>query len=488
MSVQTPAGQTLETNATWPALRSDRNWSTWSLLTVAITFAAATWAFPVGGVIALFLPLDLGLAALASGTIIATVLVAVAAAPVASKYGVDTVMSTRAQLGHNGAYLTLAFLVISAIGWNTVLAILLGRSGAELLVRIGVIGDGGVDTARIVLTVAALLSVLMLLRGGTAVIKATGWIVAGFVFVLGTWILVVLIGEVGWDKIANARPVDAYPSQATNYMIGLDIGLAPQLSFLPYLGALARLVPGMRRATWPLIVGLAVPMVYLASIGLLAGLAVPDSVGDPSVFLPEIASTSTAVVLLLFTLITNIGTILVGTYVAVVGIGSVPVADRKLSWTTISALVLLPVLILSVFWPDQVYADVGTYMLYLGVAFAPLAGIMIIDFHVMRRQRISLDAIFKRDDARAYNFVAGFNPAGMLAMAAGVGTYLYLLNPVELTVRAPFKIISAGIPSALIAAVVYAVVTVLLVKPRGWGGYGESPTRTRDDLTPRSVA
>ncbi len=469
--------QDMQSHSTWPALPWNRTWTPLSLLAVCVSFAAATWAFPVGGVIALFLPADLGLAALIAGTVAASVMVAVAAGPVAAKYGIDTVMSTRAQLGRHGSYITMTLILLSAVGWNSILLILLGRSGAEILISIGLIGEDARYAARIVITIAAILFVVFILRGGASNIERVGKWIAGLVFVLGTWILVVMISEVGWDTIMAARPPDAYPKQSTNYMVGLDIGLAPQLSFLPYLGALARLVPGMRRATWPIIFGLATPMIYLAAIGLFAGLAVPNSVGDPSVFLVEVAGTPTAVALLIFTILTNVGTVAIGTYVAVVGIRAVPAVEHKLSWGRSALLVLLPVLILTAIWPDDIYDNVGKFMAFLGVAFAPLAGVMIADFHFLRRQRIDLAAIFDRDAARAYNYWHGFNPAGIAGLLAGSLTYLYLLDPYHLTVREPFSYISAGIPSSIVAAVVFLLVTRLVIR-RGLGGYGDPTERS----------
>lgn len=456
---------------TWPALPSQRIWTFWTLLFVAITFSAATWAFPVGGVIALFLPLDLGFGALAAGTIIASVMVAVAAGPISSKYGLDTVGATRPVLGRGGSYITLILVVMVSVGWNTVLAILLGRSAAQILLRLDIIGEGALRGSQIAFTVLALVACMFLLRGGAEYLRNLGKWTASLVLIFATWLLVVLIGEVGWSELVNAQPTEAYPKQSTNFMIGLDVGLAPQLSFLPFLGALARLVPGMRRATWPLILGLSIPMIYLASIGLLAGLAVPDSMGDPSTFLPAVASTTTIVVLLIFTCIANIATIWVGAYVASVGLNSIPAVERRLKWTPTVILVLTPVAVLSVLWPDQVYDKVGTYMLYLGVAFAPLAGLMITDFHMMRRQRINLAAIYDKDPSRAYHYIGGFNPAGIISMIVGVVCYLYLLDPYALTVREPFSLISAGIPTAIISSLVYAGITRFYNIPRGMGGY-----------------
>ena len=56
-------------------------------------------------------------------------------------------------------------------------------------------------------------------------------------------------------------------------------------------------------------------------------------------------------------------------------------------------------------------------------------------------------------------------------MAAGVGTYLYLLNPITYASRWPYEFLTASLPTAVVAGVVYAIVTLVVNKPAGKGGY-----------------
>jgi nucleobase:cation symporter-1, NCS1 family len=58
-------------------------------------------------------------------------------------------------------------------------------------------------------------------------------------------------------------------------------------------------------------------------------------------------------------------------------------------------------------------------------------------------------------------------------MAAGVGTYLYLLDPESYTVHEPFSWVGASLPTADVAALVHVVLTRLVVRPAGRGGYHE---------------
>jgi NCS1 family nucleobase:cation symporter-1 len=56
-------------------------------------------------------------------------------------------------------------------------------------------------------------------------------------------------------------------------------------------------------------------------------------------------------------------------------------------------------------------------------------------------------------------------------MAAGFGTYLYLLNPVSYASHSPYEFLTASLPTAVVAGIVYAVLTQVVNKPAGKGGY-----------------
>jgi NCS1 family nucleobase:cation symporter-1 len=69
-------------------------------------------------------------------------------------------------------------------------------------------------------------------------------------------------------------------------------------------------------------------------------------------------------------------------------------------------------------------------------------------------------------------------------MIAGVGTYLYLLNPQSYVIREPFSFIGASLPAAVAAALVYGLVTVLLVRRSGRGGYSSQGETSGQVSTP----
>lgn len=53
----------------------------------------------------------------------------------------------------------------------------------------------------------------------------------------------------------------------------------------------------------------------------------------------------------------------------------------------------------------------------------------------------------------------GANPAGIAGFAAGAATYIYLLDPVDYTTPAPYQYLSATLPAAFVAGLVFWLVT-----------------------------
>jgi NCS1 family nucleobase:cation symporter-1 len=83
-------------------------------------------------------------------------------------------------------------------------------------------------------------------------------------------------------------------------------------------------------------------------------------------------------------------------------------------------------------------------------------------------------SLFLRDKTSSYYYVGGFNPVGFAALAAGVVTYIYLLDPVTYVYRPPFQFLTASFPAAFVSGVVYLVGALLFLRPRGIGGYGRT--------------
>jgi nucleobase:cation symporter-1, NCS1 family len=214
--------------------------------------------------------------------------------------------------------------------------------------------------------------------------------------------------------------------------------------------------------------GMGLPVPVLSLVGLAGILAL--KVSDPAQWMTRLGGPLFGASALLFVLAANVGATTAGIYASTVGLKGVPCL-RRLSWNAALLASLAPVCVVGVFFAGWYFEHFGSFLAYLGVAFAPLVGVQVVDHFVLRGQRISIRGIYEKDPDGPYGYWFGVNPAALAALAAGVVTYLYLLDPLTYATREPFSWVGASLPAAAVAASVHVVLTVLVVRPAGRGGY-----------------
>jgi NCS1 family nucleobase:cation symporter-1 len=130
--------------------------------------------------------------------------------------------------------------------------------------------------------------------------------------------------------------------------------------------------------------------------------------------------------------------------------------------------------VITIFFTDFFFVKFGTFLAFIGVFFAPICGVQIVDYYIFRRQRVDIRGMFRGGPGTPYHFWGGINPVGFVSLAVGFAAYVYLLDPVSYVSHDPYEYVSASIPAAVVAAIIYAVFTRLLVLPARRGGYDEA--------------
>ena len=140
---------------------------------------------------------------------------------------------------------------------------------------------------------------------------------------------------------------------------------------------------------------------------------------------------------------------------------------------------VMPVALVGILIPELFFARFGAFLAFIGVGFAPLCGIQIADYYVLRRRHIDIRGIYDRSSSGAYAFWAGFNPVALIALGLGCAVYIYLLNPLSYESHGPYRFLTASLPAAFASGLLYVVLTRSFVVPAGRGGYG--PRAHTDD-------
>ena len=455
----------------WPVLPGERNWGAIGMFAVTISAGIAAWSYSIGGAVSWYLQAGLGTIAMISGALVGMYFVTVAAMPVSVKYGIDTIAACKPQYGSIGSAFGIIAQFASIVGWNCILIILFGRATANVLEAGGVISADWVYRVSVIVSLVTLAYVYYLVIGGADSIRNNSVWIAAAVTIAGLVVLVRLIQQYGWSDIAAAQPAYASGDLHLDYTLGFEILVATVLSWWPYMGGIMRMSKSVKQALLPSMICLGMITGVIGLIGLYAGLATGDP--DPSIAFVKVAGLWMGIIAVIFIGLANVGTAIVGVYATSIGLKQIPALQYRLTWKWTAAVVIAPVAFIAAFVPSWFMDNSLTYMYFLGLVFAPICGVQIVDYYFFRHQQIDMVSLYDYSAKGKYFYWGGFNPAGFIATAAGFFTYWYLLDPVTYVSHntTAFKWLSASIPSLIITGIVYAILTVILVKPLGKGGY-----------------
>jgi NCS1 family nucleobase:cation symporter-1 len=450
----------------WPLLPQERTWGPTRLTLTLATTAAATWCYLIGESVGNYLGFIKGGLALGAGCMIGMVLVLLAAGPTCVRFGIDSVASTKPQFGSRGWVVPAALQAVSIIGWNSLLIIFFAKSAVQLAVALGIL-DSSSRSAVLVpaLTVFACAIIFMALRRGATGVSVVSNILVAHVFI-GLWMLYLIVSR-RWPELMGAVPPNASPDRLWNYTTGIELGIGATLSWWPYIGAMIRMAPNGRTIVLPVMLGMAAPVPVLSLIGLAGSLVLKSS--DPTEWLRVVGGPAYAIVSLTFVTAANFGTTTAGIYASAIGLRNFATLQRR-TWTTLLLITIAPVALVGIFIPDLFFAKFGNFLALIAVAFAPLCGIQIVDYFVLRRGCIDIRAMYADAPGTPYYFWRGINPAAMVALAAGCLTYVALLNPLSYASAALYPCLTASLPSAAAAASVYLLGSQILMRA-GRGGY-----------------
>jgi nucleobase:cation symporter-1, NCS1 family len=466
----------------WPLLRPERRWGPWRLAITLATAAAATWCYLIGEYTGYYLSFARGGLALAAGSMIGMLLVLLAAGPTCIRFGIESVAASKPQFGSRGWILPAAMQLVSIIGWNSLLLIFFAKSTTQLLIVLGLL-PGGVGAAQVVpatTALACLLVFVVLQRGASGVARISNFLVAHVG--IGLWMLYLLVSQ-RWPELAAARPALAAADPLWNYTTGVEIGISAILSWWPYLGAMVRMAPNGRTIALPVMLGMGAPVPLLSLIGI-AGILVLK-VSDPSAWLRSIGGPVYAVIALLFVAAANLGTAIAGIYASAIGLRNFASAER-LPWSGVLLVTIAPVALVGLLVPELFFAKFGVFLAFIGVGFAPLCGIQIVDYYLLRRGAIDIRAIYDRRPGSPYHYWGGVNPAAVLSLLLGCGVYVALLNPLTYASAGPYRFLTASLPTAFVSAVAFWLLSRVLVLPAGRGGYRATPQATGSTHSPYS--
>lgn len=447
-----------------PVPLADRNWGGWLAAAVATTAGVASWSFVVGGFTAYYVDARQGTATMLAGALLGQLLVTLSQVPMVTKYGIETLGTTKPQLGVRGSIFGLIVQYATLIGWNLVLIIFLGRAAASVTASVGLISAEQTGVAAVAASLAGTAVVWLVLQRGTEGVKYTGAVVASGVLVLGLWMYWLLFSTFGLEVITAAEPIAPIEGgRLVNYTIGFELLLVSTLGWWAYMGAMFRMVNSAGKGVLPSMLSLGFGWAAAGLIGLYSALAVGEA--DPTVWILQVGGPVAGVVALGFVALANLGSSIVGANAAALGVGQFSPRTQRLSWNAKLSAAIGPMALILLLFPGAFYDNIGTFMAFIGIVIAPMIGVQLVDLYALRRlETMHVPSLYRHDERSQYWYRGGFNPAGIAALLCGSAVYVALLDPLTFVPNSwLFQYLTASLPAAVVGGLVYWVATVVLI-------------------------
>lgn len=451
-----------------PIPLEDRNWGGWAAAAVAATAGIASWSFVVGGFTSYYVGAREGTATMIAGALIGQLLVTISQVPAVTKFGIETLGSTKPQLGVKGSILALLVQYATLIGWNLVLTIFLGRAVASVLVAEGLIGEASSGTAAIISSLIGTLLIWLMLQKGSDGVKSVGVVVACCIMGLGAWMYWLLFQHFSLEDILAAAPIAPNEGgQLTNYTTAFELLIVSTLGWWAYMGAMFRMLNSAGKGTVPSMASLGFGWAAAGLIGLYSGLVAGEA--DPTVWILKVAGPTAGVFVLVFVALANLGSTLVGAHAAALGVGQFSPITQRLSWNAKVATALVPMSVVIVLFPGAFYDNVGTFMAFIGIVIAPMVGVQIADWYLLRRlNSLHVPSLYWHDKRSRYWYTSGFNLVGIVALLGGSLVYIALLDPVTFVPNNwLFQYTGATLPAAFSGGLIYWIGSTIFSKRSG---------------------
>ena len=458
-----------------PLLPHERIWGFWQHSWVNVGLAIATWAFLQGAAVAYYVGFIQAIATVIIGYGVSVLAVALAPCLPSVKYGIEQFVGLRSTFGEVGARLVMITMsTVLAAAWSAVLAIMFGHGLVVVANQVfGIELSQAGAAASLLALIAITVSALILARGPVSV-EAVCRVLAPLLLIILVGIIVIVFSQNTWGELAALAPLGGLSDDPhLSFVLAVELSIAGGFAWWPNLGNLARLTRTSRAAFWPNWLGVFGASVVAAVVGAVAALSL--QVEEPTQWFIPLVGIGVGVVALAVVCLANITAILSQGYASMVALkGGGGRFFRVAAWPWLIAAILVPAAVL-VFFPAAVYDNYGRFLSWGAIVLAPLCAVQIVDYFLLRRRQISVRDLFLPAAQSAYGYWKGVNYAAFAAVAAGALTYSLLLNPVSYEPSAVFRYTTASLPAFVVAGVVHYVLTSLVVRRRGLGGY---PTRT----------
>lgn len=433
LGVERPGGQRAEapvavSNTLSPVTSDEKNWGWFAIFNIWANDIQSLFGYSL--VASLFISYGVSgwtaFAALIAAGLIVMVLVNLSGAA-GERYGIPYPVLARASKGVQGAKLPAILRATVAVFWygvqvyfaSTALALLIysltGLTGGATF-----LGMTAVDWFSFVVVWA--FHIVIFWRG-------MGW-VETFLNIAGPFVYVVMIGLVIvlWKKsdgqlLSKAQTIFSNPNatawtEFSGFVAIIGTMIAYFAAVLLNFSDFSRYARDRRAMMLGNLAGLPFNMILFSALALLttAGAAVVygEAITNPTLIVEKTDSVILSVIAAITFFAATVGINLVANFIPAVN-GIANLSPSKISFRMAGLVTSGFALVIGGFWTSFISEfGISGFVNTLGATLAPVYGIMMADYYLLRKQRLERDDLYNFEGGR-YHYGNGWNDAAMIA-------------------------------------------------------------------------
>lgn len=456
-----------------PMLKSDRQYSFMDLFLSTSGFAIATWCYTQGAYVAQYLGFKQMLINIFCFNIIWVLLECI---PVlfAVRYGIDLWIWLRSVLGSKGVTVLSTVISLANFGWYAVAASLFASSMINLLDNFGIALNSAIWNP-ILGTLCVVLGTVIAL-GGPDVIKWTNRFLVTALLLVGAIIVGLCFTAVPLSDLMAVEPqLPEGMTKLQSFMISAEGNVAFAFSWSTQALVMPRLAKSERSGYWGTSLAYGVVAPFFVAAGGVMALAMFVRTGvyesDPTRMLATLCGSGFALLSLLLVAFANVGTQGTGSYVNCMIVKS---GMPKVSYKLLVVIAMVYVSALTI-W-GGVEAHFGAFISIAAFIQAPIIGMIIVDYLLVRKRKLSLKSAYFMEGHDAYQYTGGFNLVGIgCVIIACVVTIFCVYNPLTGEIKSNLFLITTGSGfDAIFGGLLYWIASMTPLK--------KYMLRDRDDL------
>jgi len=374
------------------------------------------------------------------GSIVGSILLALAG-KIGSDHSVPSIVSMRPAFGLHGSYLLTVLNIFQLIGWSTFEITILSKAA-------NIFSNGFIDFYIWSIVFGAVI-ILFCILGPLKIVKQwlskfAVWVVYGSTIVMLVSIILSTSGA-GSADIINSHSNASNTANAFDFSFfnSLDLVIAMPLSWLPLVADYNRFAKKSKNAFYGTFIGFSITNCLFYVIGFLLGIS------DIFAILVAIQTFFYGFFLLIL-IVDEVDNVFANIFSSAMSFKNI---YNKINYKyLVIFFTALGVLLANVI-PIQQYES---FLLIIGALFAPLFAIVLTDYYIIRRGRISIESFYEKTNR--------VKISSFIAFVVGSITY-FILSPISwLHITDLGLNIGSTIPSIAISILVFLVIELLIKK------------------------